>query len=74
MDALLAEWARTLDPTRGVAIEAAVIHRLSEDLPILPINYRIEVITVGKGVSGVPRRTELLGNNSSWNVETWDRI
>lgn len=73
MDRLIDEWLRTPERPRQIEIEAAVIHRLSEDLPILPINYRIEVITVGRGISGVPKRTELMGNNSAWNVERWDR-
>jgi peptide/nickel transport system substrate-binding protein len=73
VDRLLDEWARTLQRDRAIEIEAAVIHRVSEDLPILPVNYRIEVLTVGKGISGVPHRTEVLGNSSAWNVERWDR-
>ena len=70
---LLEQWLRTPDRNRQIDIEASVVYRLTEDLPILPINYRIEVITVGKGVTGVPIRSESPGNNSAWNVETWDR-
>ena len=70
---LLEQWLRTPDRNRQIDIEASVVYRLTEDLPILPIKYRIEVITVGKGVTGVPIRSESPGNNSAWNVETWDR-
>jgi peptide/nickel transport system substrate-binding protein len=70
---LLEEWSRTLQRGRAIDIEAQVMRRVSEDLPILPINFRIEVITVGKGVTGVLHRTEVDGNNSAWNIERWDR-
>jgi peptide/nickel transport system substrate-binding protein len=73
VNALMDEWAKTPQRARAIEIEAAVMHRISEDLPILPINYRIEVLAVGKGITGVPHRTELVGNNSAWNVERWDR-
>jgi peptide/nickel transport system substrate-binding protein len=70
---LLDEWSRTPQRPRAIEIEADVMHRVSEDLPIAPINYRVEVIAVGRGITGVPHRTELVGNNSAWNVERWDR-
>jgi peptide/nickel transport system substrate-binding protein len=70
---LLDEWSRTLQRDKGIQIEAQVMRRVSEDLPILPINFRIEVITVGKGITGVLHRTEVDGNNSAWNIERWDR-
>ena len=73
VNGLLDQWLRTTARSDQIDIEAAVVRRLSEDLPILPINYRIEVITVSKGVTGVPIRSESPGNNSAWNVETWDR-
>lgn len=73
VDRLLDEWVRTTDRRLQIPIEAAVIHRLSEDLPILPINYRIEAITARKGLVGVPKRTAALSANNTWNVETWER-
>ena len=73
VNGLLDQWLRTTARPGQIDIEAAVVYRLSEDLPILPINYRIEVITVSKGVTVVPIRSESPGNNSAWNVETWDR-
>src|SRR5581483_12376825 len=50
VDQLLDEWGRTLERERQIEIEAAVMRHVSEDLPILPINYRIEAITVANGV------------------------
>jgi len=73
VDGLLDEWLRTPDRRRQIAIEAQVMHRLSEDLPILPINYRIEAITAAKGIAGVPPRTATSSANNAWNVETWQR-
>jgi peptide/nickel transport system substrate-binding protein len=73
VDRLLDQWRTTTNEAASINVQADVIHRLSEDLPILPINYRIEVLAVRTGVTGVPVRTEILGNNSAWNVETWDR-
>jgi peptide/nickel transport system substrate-binding protein len=73
VDGLLDEWFRTTDRPRQIELEAGIIHRLSEDLPILPINYRVETITASKGLSGVPTRTAGPGATNTWNVETWQR-
>lgn len=71
VDGLLDQWARTPERAAQVEIEAQVIHRLSEDLPFLPINYRIETITATKGVRGVLPRTAAPGSTNTWNVELW---
>ncbi|MBV8497368.1 MAG: peptide ABC transporter substrate-binding protein [Gammaproteobacteria bacterium] len=73
IDRLLDQWRRTTDEAASIQLQADVIHQVSEDLRILPINYRVEVVAVRSGVTGVPVRTEVLGNNSAWNVEDWDR-
>ncbi|HZT07126.1 MAG TPA: peptide ABC transporter substrate-binding protein [Chloroflexota bacterium] len=73
VDQLLDEWGRTLERERQIEIEAAVMRHVSEDLPILPINYRIEAITVANGVSGVPPRSSVQSATNTWNVETWQR-
>jgi len=72
VDDLIDQWQHTTDKASSVQLEGQILHRVSEDLPILPINYRIEVITVRKGVTGVPQRSEATGNNSAWNIEDWD--
>jgi len=71
VDDLMDEWYRTPDRPRQIDLEAAVMHRVSEDLPILPINYRFEAITAAHGVSGVPTRTAISSATNAWNVETW---
>jgi peptide/nickel transport system substrate-binding protein len=71
VDGLLDRWVSTLDRREQIAIEAAVMHRVSEDLPILPINYRIEANPVAQGVQGVPTRGPKAGATNTWNVETW---
>jgi peptide/nickel transport system substrate-binding protein len=73
VDALLDRWLATFDRDEQIEIEAAVIHRVSEDLPILPINYRIEAITVARGVEGIPTRGPKAGATNTWNAETWTR-
>ncbi len=73
VDALLDEWYRTPERPRQIGIEATVMGRLSDDLPILPVNYRFEAITVARGVSGVPTRTASQSATNGWNVETWQR-
>ncbi len=73
VDVLIDRWLRTFDRAQQFQIEAAVVHRLSEDLPILPINYRVEAITVARGIEGVPIRVAKAGATNTWNVETWTR-
>jgi len=74
VDTLLDDWYRTTDRPRQVAIEAAVMHRVSEDLPILTINYRFEAITQSRGVTGVPTRTAIASATNAWNVEKWELL
>jgi peptide/nickel transport system substrate-binding protein len=71
VDALLDEWLRTPERTRQIQIEAAVIHRMSEDLPILQVSYRLEAAAARTGVRGVPPRTAMPGATNTWNVESW---
>ncbi|MEA2640513.1 MAG: peptide/nickel transport system substrate-binding protein [Chloroflexota bacterium] len=71
VDRLLDQWGRTPVRARQVEIEAQVIHRLSEDLPFLPVNYRIEALTASKGLLGLPTRTGAAGATNTWNVESW---
>lgn len=73
VDLLLDDWNRTMERARQIEIEAEALRYVSEDLPILPINYRIEAITVAKGVRGVPSRTSVTSATNAWNVEFWDR-
>jgi peptide/nickel transport system substrate-binding protein len=73
VDQLIDEWNRTLDRPQQIEIEATILTRLSEDLAILPINYRIEAITVSKGLVGVPPRSSVQSATNTWNVETWYR-
>jgi peptide/nickel transport system substrate-binding protein len=73
VDRLIDQWSKTLDRPQQVDIEAQVIQRISDELPILPINYRLEAIAVATGISGVPVRTERSGATNTWNVETWTR-
>ena len=71
VDGLIDEWYRTPDRPQQIGIEAAVMHRVSEDLPILTINYRFEAIAVTRGLTGVPTRTAIASATNAWNVETW---
>jgi peptide/nickel transport system substrate-binding protein len=73
VDRLIDEWNRTLDRPRQIEVEAAALQKLSEDLAILPINYRIEAITASKGLVGVPPRSSVQSATNTWNVETWYR-
>jgi peptide/nickel transport system substrate-binding protein len=73
VDLLLDDWNRTMERARQIEIEAEALRYVSEDLPILPINYRIEAITVARGVRGVPSRTSVTSATNAWNVEFWDR-
>lgn len=73
VDRLLDQWNQTLERSKQIEIEADVLHAVSRDLPILPINYRVEAITVSKGVTGVPLRSSVGGATNAWNVEYWDR-
>ena len=73
VDGLLDEWYRTPDRARQIGIEAGVMHRVSEDLPILTINYRFEAITAARGLMGVPPRTATASATNGWNVERWAR-
>jgi len=72
VDGLIDDWYRTPDRSRQIGIEAAVMHRISEDLPILTINYRFEAITAARGVNGVPSRTATASATNGWNVERWE--
>ncbi len=74
VDGLLDEWYRTPERPRQIGIEAAVMHRVSEDLPILTINYRFEAVTESRGVRGVPTRTAIASATNAWNVEKWELI
>ncbi len=71
VDRLLDEWGRTPERPKQIEIEAQVIHFLSEELPILPINYRIEAITAVKELKNVLSRTAAPASTNTWNVETW---
>jgi ABC-type transport system substrate-binding protein len=73
VDQLIDRWNRTLDRDQQIDIEGAVLQKLSEELAILPINYRIEAITVAKGIVGVPPRSSLPSSTNTWNAETWYR-
>jgi peptide/nickel transport system substrate-binding protein len=73
VDVLIDRWLRTFDRGEQIEIEAAVIHRVSEDLPILPINYRVEAIAVARGIDGVPIRGAKAASTNTWNIETWTR-
>ena len=73
VDRLIGLWARTPERPTQIEIEAQVIHRLSEDLPFLPINYRVETITASTGTVGVLPRTAAPGATNTWNVELWTR-
>ena len=73
VDQLIDVWTRTLDRAQQVEVEATILQRLSEELAILPINYRIEAITVSKGLVGVPPRSSVQSATNTWNVETWYR-
>jgi ABC-type transport system substrate-binding protein len=73
VDALLDDWFRATERPRQTEIEAGVMHRLSEDLPILPINYRVEVVTASAGLRGLLPRTAAPSSTNTWNVETWQR-
>jgi peptide/nickel transport system substrate-binding protein len=72
VDGLLDQWYRTPDRPRQIAVEAAVMQRISEDLPILPINYRFEAVTASRGLTGVPPRTATASATNTWNVERWE--
>ena len=61
------------DRQQQIEIEATVLRTLSDELAILPINYRIEAITVSKGLTGVPPRGSTPSATNTWNVETWER-
>jgi peptide/nickel transport system substrate-binding protein len=73
VDALLDRWFRTFERDAQIELEAAVIHRLSEDVPVAPVNYRVESIAVARGVNGVPVRGAKAGATNTWNIETWTR-
>jgi len=73
VDRLIDQWNRTLDRPQQIQIEATVLRTLSDELPIAPINYRIEAITVSKGLSGVPPRSSAVSATNTWNVEYWQR-
>jgi peptide/nickel transport system substrate-binding protein len=73
-DALLDEMSVSVDDTiwsRDLVDLAAL---WSNELPTLPLYYINEVVTYGRGISGIGPRSETGSDNAvTWNVHEWDR-
>ncbi len=72
-DTLIERWERELDAVQRDRLLVDIARRWSEDLPVLPLHYTIEITTVRKGISGAgPKLGSGDTNSVAWNIETWD--
>jgi peptide/nickel transport system substrate-binding protein len=70
-DGLWDQLSNELDATKRREIHFQVVKHLAEELPVLPIFYRVTGTAVGKGVTG-PGRTAPLQASSAWNIHAWE--
>lgn len=70
-EALYDQWTNELDPGTRREMHFQMIKVLAEDLPVLPLFYRVTGLAAQKSVQGLTR-TSPLQAASSWNIHTWD--
>lgn len=72
-DALIEEMAVTLDDRAWDSNLVEIARLWTSELPHIPLYYINEVVTYGKGISGVAPRSETGSDNTvTWNVHEWD--
>jgi peptide/nickel transport system substrate-binding protein len=74
-DFLLDEMVATLDDDLWERDLIELSQLWTAELPHLPLYYINEVITYGRGITGVGPRSETGSNNAvTWNIHEWDRM
>ncbi len=74
VDQLLDEMNGTLDDAVWDRALVEVAQLWTAELPHLPLYYINEVVTFGRGISGIGPRSETGSENAvTWNVHEWDR-
>jgi len=70
-DALWDQYSNELDATKRREVHFQMVKHLAEELPVLPIFYRVTGLAARSSVDG-PGRTAPLQAASFWNIHTWD--
>jgi peptide/nickel transport system substrate-binding protein len=73
-DQLLDEMQSTLDDALWDRDLVELAQLWTAELPHLPLYYINEVVTYGKGITGIGPRSETGSDNAvTWNIHEWDR-
>lgn len=73
-DRLLDEMNSTLDDAAWDQALSELAQLWTAELPHLPLYYINEVVTYGRGITGVGPRSETGSDNAvTWNIHEWDR-
>jgi peptide/nickel transport system substrate-binding protein len=68
---LYGQFETTLDPGQRQQVLAQIARFVAEEIPLIPIYYNIQAVTVRKGVTG-PGKASPMQAASAWNIHTWE--
>jgi peptide/nickel transport system substrate-binding protein len=70
-DALWEQLSDELDAAKRREVHFQMVKHIAEEIPVIPLFYRVTGTVVDKGLTG-PGRTAPLQASSSWNIHTWE--
>jgi peptide/nickel transport system substrate-binding protein len=75
VNALIDKLEGTVAETDRSSLQRQIMQVVMQELPIMPLYWNVETMTIRKGVTGPAGRT---GRNvtyplATWNIDTWDR-